>query len=120
MAYDAATGTVVMFGGLTGGNVHQIGGTWVWDGSTWTKRSPADNPPIRHGGSMAYDAATGTVVMFGGYGSGRLADTWVWNGSTWIRQFPATSPPARYEASMSYDAATKNAVLFGGSPADAN
>jgi hypothetical protein len=28
---------------------------------------------------MAYDAATGTVVLFGGEGaSGALGDTWIW------------------------------------------
>ena len=63
---------------------------------------------------MAYDAATGTVVLFAA-GSGNAAgDTWVWNGSTWIKQHPATSPPARNYASMAYDAATSNIVLFGG------
>jgi hypothetical protein len=119
MVYDAATGTVVMFGGLSGGNVHPIGGTWVWDGSTWTKQSTADSPSPRHAASMAYDAATRNVVLFGGYTeAGRVADTWVWDGSTWTIQSPATSPPPRFFASMAYDGATRNVVLFGGSPAD--
>ena len=64
---------------------------------------------------MAYDAATGTVVLFGGRRAGlAVNDTWVWNGATWTRQFPKTSPPARTAASMAYDAATGNVVLFGG------
>ena len=31
---------------------------------------------------MAYDAATGTVVLFGGINAGGrdLSDTWTWNG----------------------------------------
>jgi hypothetical protein len=31
---------------------------------------------------MAYDAATGTVVLFGGFGrdNRELADTWTWGG----------------------------------------
>jgi len=27
---------------------------------------------------MAYDAATGTVVLFGGQGGGLPGDTWTW------------------------------------------
>jgi hypothetical protein len=27
---------------------------------------------------MAYDAATGDVVLFGGFASGTLGDTWIW------------------------------------------
>ncbi len=64
MAYDAATGDVVLFGGA--GRHGRLGGTWTWDGSTWTKQAPATSPPARDGASMAYDAATGTVVLFGG------------------------------------------------------
>jgi hypothetical protein len=119
MVYNAATGNVVMFGGLTGGRVRPIGGTWVWDGSTWTMKSTPVSPTPRHGAAIAYDAATGNVILFGGYsGNGRTADTWVWNGSAWTMRSPATIPPPRYEASMTYDAAAKNLVLFGGSPAD--
>ena len=32
MAYDAAHGQVVMFGGFTGGTV--LNDTWIWDGTT--------------------------------------------------------------------------------------
>ena len=33
---------------------------------------------------MAYDAADGTLVLFGGEGrSGSLGDTWTWDGSAW-------------------------------------
>ena len=114
MAYDAATGTAVLFGS-TG---HQPRQTWTWDGSTWTRQSPATSPLPQADASMAYDAATGTVVLFGGYVyNGQfhtLGDTWTWDGSAWINQSPATSPPARFAASLAYDAATGTAVLFGG------
>lgn len=33
---------------------------------TWTKQAPATSPPDLASASMAYDAATGTVVLFGG------------------------------------------------------
>jgi N-acetylneuraminic acid mutarotase len=122
MAYDAATGKVVLFGGLGGrSELRQLGGTWVWDGSAWAKQSLSTSPPGRYAGSMAYDAATRTVVLFGGYSNadgGRFGDTWAWDGSAWTIQTPAASPPPRFMASMAYDAAARNVVLFGGSPAD--
>ena len=30
---------------------------------------------------MAYDAATGTMVLFGGYHRDPLGDTWVWGSN---------------------------------------
>ena len=116
MAYDAATGTVVLFGGWDG--TSRVSDTWTWNGATWTKQAPAVHPFARFGGAMAYDAATGTVVLFGGYGYGKadifFGDTWTWNGTTWTEQHPATSPPGRWGAAMAYDAATGTVVLFGG------
>jgi hypothetical protein len=82
-AYDEATGTVVLFGdgGQAGGN-----GTWTWDGSNWAQQSPATSPQwFQRSTSMAYDAPTGTVVLFAADGS-----TWIWNGTTWT-EVPAGS-----------------------------
>jgi hypothetical protein len=116
IASDAANGTVVLFGGGTNRTDFWLGDTWVWDGSTWTELHPAASPPALAGASMAYEAATGSVVLFGGritagfYHSG----TWVWDGSTWAKQTTATHPSAREFASMAYDAATGTVVLFGG------
>ena len=80
---------------------------------TWTKQHPATSPSARIGASMVYDAANGTVVLFGST-SRRPDQTWTWDGSTWTRQSPASSPPAQAAASMAYDAATGTVVLFGG------
>jgi hypothetical protein len=49
---------------------------------TWTKQAPAAHPSARQSASMAYDAATGNIVLFGGSGhSGWFSDTWTWGGS---------------------------------------
>jgi len=78
-AYDAATGTVVLFGGVGGSNQHPLGGTWTWNGSTWTQQAPASHPAARFDAGSAYDAATGTVVLFGGLANNAaLGDTWTW------------------------------------------
>ena len=111
MAYDAATRTIVLFGGRLANGV-KSNDTWTWDGSTWTKQGPATSPHLRDGAAMAYDAATRTVVLFSGPLT--FSDTWTWNGSTWTKQAPAAKPPARHFASMAYDAATGAIVLFGG------
>jgi hypothetical protein len=117
MAYDAATKTVVLFGGVSAADPNGLNDTWTWNGTTWTEQHPATSPPARYWATMAYDTATKTVVLFGGVNladpSG-LNDTWTWNGTTWTEQHPATSPPAQYVPSMASDAANGSVVLFNG------
>jgi len=124
MAYDAATGTVVLFGGSLDGDFGGTSGTdyndtWIWDGKTWTQLFPSVSPPARRFDTqgMAYDARTGTVVLFGGITATQtvLGDTWTWNGrtKTWTQQHPANSPSAR-RAPIAYDGATGTIVLFSG------
>jgi len=124
MAWDGAAGNVVLFGGI-GDEGTYFNDTWTWDGATWTQQFPPVSPPARaiEPQGMTYDAATKTVVLFGGLNSGRpcqssgnaLGDTWTWDGiaKTWTEQFPAASPSAR-RAPMAYDAAAQSVVLFGG------
>jgi hypothetical protein len=122
MAYDAAAGHLVLFGGIeANGQDQDLSDTWTWNGSTWTQQHPASHPPALWAGAMAYDAATSHVVLFGGIhgvSSNTLQSaTWTWNGSTWTRQHPASHPSARYGDTMAYDAATGTVVLFGGAGA---
>jgi hypothetical protein len=117
MAYDSAIGKVVLFGGSGGAEESEtLSDTWTYDGTTWTKQSPAGpNPSSRAGASMAYDPAIGKVVLFGGFGEhGFLEDTWTYDGTTWTEQSPATSPPASVAGSMTYDTAIGKVFLFGG------
>src|ERR1700722_7853701 len=82
---------------------------------SWTKLTPPVRPYAREGQSMAYDAATSTVVLFGGAAlSCCLGDTWTWGGTTWTKQNVAVHPTARTLAAMAYDAATGTVVLVGG------
>ncbi len=116
MAYDAARGQIVLFGGQYTAPV--FGDTWLWDGSTWTQAFPATTPPARMAHMMAYDAARGVVVMFGGIGANavKFGDTWEWNGTNWVQLSPATSPSPRNSAAMAYDSARGVMVLYGGFP----
>ena len=121
MAFDGATGTVVLFGGFANGGTSFLDDTWVWDGRSrlWVERFPATSPSPR-ATTVAYDGASKKVVIFGGQGPGGsyLADTWTWDGTTWTQQFPTSSPSARANHMMAYDASIGQTVLFGGDSPD--
>ncbi len=114
MAYDDATGTVVL---LTSGNLGTgAPDTWTWDGTDWTEHPAATMPGSRWSPSLAFDTATNSVILFGGstgYQGSGLADTWSWDGSNWTQLSPAASPPARAAATMDYVPAARGLVLFG-------
>ena len=122
MSYDAAQKNVVMFGGQVN-NTQFLNDTWTWNGNNWTNvtpSNPSNSPSPRSSAAIAYDPATGQVVLFGGYSIDpntysqiSYGDTWVWNGSTWTQA--GGGPSARYNATMVYDVATQSIVLFGGS-----
>jgi len=140
MVYDAATKQVVLFGGYgygvqstttstsstsstsssvingTGTKSVVLGQTWIWNGSTWTQAHPAKSPPALADVSLAYDASSRQVVLFGGRNAQNkvMAQTWTWNGSTWTQAHPAKSPPALADVSLAYDASSRQVVLFGG------
>jgi hypothetical protein len=113
MAYDPPRDRVVLFGG---GAAAHLDDTWEWDGSRWSRRTPATVPPARAGHAMAFDQTRSLVVMFGGADSMGTAfnDTWEWNGVDWTWRYSATSPPIRLDHAMAYDANRRRLVLFGG------
>jgi hypothetical protein len=68
---------------------------------------------------MAYDPATRTVIMYGGYSdtAGRLTDTWSWNGTTWTQLHPPAAPGVVSPAWQSaYDPAARQFIAYGGFP----
>ena len=91
-----------------------VGATVVLPSPTWTHQNLLTNPSPRSKAAMAYDPATGNIVLFGGVGSTILGDTWTWNGSAWTLLSPAISPPPLEGAAMAYDPATSQMLLFGG------
>lgn len=114
LAYDAAHSQVVLFGGLDASGFNT--GTWVWDGSNWTQRTPATTPPPRVGAGFSA-APGGGVLLFGGqnyYGGTLLGDTWLWDGTTWTQITLSNSPSARNNPAMAYDSQRNRVVLFGG------
>jgi hypothetical protein len=122
-AYQPSTQKVVLFGGATpsaGSSGTSLGDTWTWDGSIWFEQTPVTSPSARQDAVMAYDPATGQMVLFGGAGVGGnvasfLNDTWTWDGTNWFQQHPDNPPPARTGATLVYDPVSARLILFGGS-----
>ena len=83
----AQSAYTLLFGGVQG-YYSTLGDTWKWEEGGWFQIFPPNSPPAREGLGMAYDAATGTVVLFGGssglFGGGCCDpnDTWIWDGKT--------------------------------------
>jgi len=109
MAYDAARGVTVLFGGSTSAGVSDE--TWEWNGTAWTQRLVSGPEPTSAEDAMAYDALRGVTVLFGRVG------TWEWNGTDWTEQ-AITGPALRSGHAMAYDSGRAETLLFGGSPGD--
>lgn len=120
MAYDAARGVVVLFGGLDGGREtgQLLGDTWEWDGSAWT-RVATSGPSARLGAAMVHDPRRGVVFLFGGSDGTFRDDTWEWDGALW-RQVASGGPRARSRHALAHDSARGRTVLFGGLPVRGN
>jgi hypothetical protein len=116
MAFDAAHGQVVLFGGRTADG-QTLGDTWTWDGGSWTQQHPRQSPSARSDAHMGFDAAHGVVVMYGGSGgltryggysptSSRPSDpaheTWTWDGSSWHQVVTGQRPDGQI-AGLAYD-----------------
>jgi methionine-rich copper-binding protein CopC len=118
MAYDSVRQEVVLFGGLTGsaaGTAVPANDTWVWDGISWEKKTPATTPPGRNAAQITWDPVREEVVLFGGEAGAVLSDTWTWDGENWTQESPATVPTKRFGAHFAFDPRGGHAVLFSGS-----
>ncbi|HKS59261.1 MAG TPA: kelch repeat-containing protein, partial [Thermoplasmata archaeon] len=123
MAYDAADGYVVLFGGCSVWSCSgsPMGDTWIFASDQWTDvtGSQVTSPPPRSIAQMTYDPIDREVVLFGGLGptqSYALNDTWAFSGGQWTNLTAnlTTSPPARYRGTMAYDGHDHYVLLYGG------
>ncbi|MCA8964367.1 MAG: hypothetical protein H6838_10870 [Planctomycetes bacterium] len=110
-AFDSVRGRIVVWSGL-GHPLH----TAEWDGTAWTTFQGGAVPPPRFGHALAFDAARGRTILFGGSDVlfGNYGDTWEWDGATWTQRTPTTSPPPREQHVMAYDPLRQRVVLRGG------
>jgi hypothetical protein len=119
IAYDAADGYTVLYGGVTSGCYCAFANdTWKLANGVWTNITGSRSPPHLEGAAMTYDPIDGYVVLFGGgYGGGIYNQTWTFLAGNWTRLLPALSPPARAYGLMTFDSKDGYMVLFGGSVA---
>ena len=113
---DNAKG-LLLWGGLTIlNNTSSITNEmWLWDGTTWAKKTPTAGPTARYAHAMAFDSLSKVAVMFGGaQGVNALNDTWEWNNTQWIQRNTATIPGVRQDHRMVYDIKGKRVLMHGG------
>lgn len=116
MAYDNATASVILFGGIN--KTSQYGNdTWSFSDGKWSQLFPSTLPPGRHGQMMAYDPVDEEMVLFGGVGEASyLNDTWTFQDGTWAPIEPGFHPDERQGGAMTFDYASNTIVMFGGYP----
>ena len=88
-AWDGSSSRFIRFGGynVTTTSPRDYSDTWAWDGTDWSLLTPANSPPARSYGAMAYDEARQEVVLFGGVDDAhspvsQFGDTWTFQGAT--------------------------------------
>ena len=120
MAYDAADGYTVMFGGYEGyllpQNDYAFNDSWEYRAGQWIELSPPLSPSNRSSGAMATDPSTGCPILFGGVGAGSPStnDTWTFCHDYWTRLSTAGAPPPRYGAGFAGDPECDCMLLYGG------
>ncbi|AKU93110.1 Kelch repeat-containing protein [Vulgatibacter incomptus] len=112
VAYDAARGRTVVFGGRNLESVN-LGSTLEFDGTSWREIETADQPAPRLWAAMAYDEARQRVVLFGGYAASDFNDTWEYDGTNWYR-IPVAGPGFGAYGAMAYDPVRGVIVAFSG------
>ncbi|MGD0249884.1 MAG: PKD domain-containing protein, partial [Thermoplasmata archaeon] len=117
LTYDASDGYVLLFGGLDGLEF-ALGDTWKFSGGTWTNITGtlATSPSARVAPQITFDAATGQVILFGGYAwpFANFNDTWSFSAGSWTNITPGHSPPGRYGGGMVDDTGDGAVVLYSG------
>jgi hypothetical protein len=115
-AYDPVDKRVMLFGG-TLADSKGVNDTWAWNGSTWLRLDSggANGPPPGQGAQMAWDVATGDMVLVTNGETMYSAETWTWidsqSGSHWHRQPLGGIAVSVYGDLMAYDANSKTVLL---------
>lgn len=125
MAYDAALGAVVAFGGITpsGGC---SGSTFEFASGLWTNVSSSitGSPGGLALATMAYDASTGAIELFGGVCESELLGIptgvsvsgamWTLSNGHWSKLAASGGPGPRYGVDLAVNATSNTTLLFGG------
>lgn len=124
--YDFVRREALVFGGAAQVGAPVLGDTWVWNGSSWAQKSPANPPSPRFGHVMALDGTVPgrSMVMFGGKSAIvtniLLDETWTWDGSAWQFFNLAVRPAGRVDAAMGWDMSSQTVLMHGGRDINGN
>jgi len=101
LAADSINQEIVLFGGCGVTTDNGSPGTWVYStaANQWRKLELMPEPSPRALSPMAFDKATGKIVLFGGdLLDSVVGDTWAYDCKTrvWAEQKPAIGPAPRF------------------------
>lgn len=121
LAYQAATGNVVLYGGRDSTKA-PVALTWVYNGTSWQKLCDPCPPGPREGHGLVADDKRGVVVLFGGKDATTPHnEIWELAAGVWKQVTPSGTPPsARWGAFVAHDPLRGRTVVFGGRDAGGN
>jgi MYXO-CTERM domain-containing protein len=114
LAWHAASGKLVLFGGTEMGWSNAYRDTWEWDGAAWAVHATPTSPAGRTGPCLVGATARGTVVLYGSAPASDDPRHWEWDGSSWHAITATMTPGDRQFHACAYDEARDTLVLFGG------
>lgn len=119
LTYDPNLGGVLFFGGL--GPRGAMNQTWLFSDGRWSNltASAGHAPSPREAPMLAYDAADGFDLLFGGLRYPNAdGDSWIFENGRWSELTESPSPPARFDGTMAFTDGPgpgfASVVLFGG------
>lgn len=117
MAYDPLLGETILAAGLDA-NDATLNDTWLFNGTRWQRALLGAIAP-RFGGAATFNAALGSVQLFGGRSSRHdgmpLNDMWRFDGNAWQAQTQGNLvPQARSSAMFTYLPERRTVFLAGG------
>jgi N-acetylneuraminic acid mutarotase len=120
MAFDSAHGLAVLYLGSTT-TFEPIAQTWLFDPVTdsWEQASGEGAPAGLIGPSVAYDARSHRIVLFGGLDVATFElrdETWIYDveADLWSVVETTPRPAGRNFAATAYDTGSDAIILFGG------
>jgi hypothetical protein len=116
MAYDKKSDSVTLWGGFLGKTAPDSS-VWLYDfnSNSWTEQKPESGPGARWYHAMAYEEASGKILIYGGGDEG-TDESWAYEARSniWMKLGPATNPGTISRMPMVFVPDTGRMVLFGG------